>query len=176
MSDVPQVSEAFEGCVVLATELLGKWTLLVGGIAAQIDAGTYDNEAAAAEFPKAAKLGTDSLFLIGSEAVDAISILTSDFSEQVKVTGYGTDPKQAGTTRTLAWKDDLVSVTGAKLPQAKAKLGPATLPPGQTQFTVEVDGSGLKARTYDGYVVATSAATATVPASVEEIFVSVTIG
>ncbi|HJR90039.1 MAG TPA: hypothetical protein VJ782_07800 [Aeromicrobium sp.] len=176
MSDVPQASEAFEGWVVLANELLGRWTQLASGIAAQIDAGTYDDQAAAAEFPKAAKLGTDSLFLIGSEAVDAISILTSDFSEQTKVTGYGTDPKLAGTTRTLAWKDDLVSVTGEELPQVKARLAPAILPPGQTQFTVEVDGSGLKARTYDGYVVATSAATAAASASVEEIFVSVTIG
>ena len=36
---------------------------------------------------------------------------------------------------------------------------------------IDVDGDGLKARTYDGYVVATDGA-----GNAEEIFVSVTIG
>lgn len=176
MSDVPRVSEAFEGYVVLAHELLGRWTQFTSGIAAKVDAGTYDAGAAQAEFPKAAKLGADSLFLTGSEAVDALAILTSDFSEKTTVTGYGTDPKAAGTTRTLAWKADLKSVTGEVLPHGKVKLLPSTLPPGQTDFTLEVDGEGRKARTYDGHVLATSTATATTPVNVEDIFVSVTIG
>ena len=76
----------------------------------------------------AVKLVADSLFLIGSEAVDAFAILTSGFSEKTTVTGYGTD-EAAGTTRTLALKADLKSVTGEVLPHGKVKLLPSTLPP-----------------------------------------------
>ena len=42
MSDVPRVSEALEGYIDLASEFLSKWTPYVNGVAAKVDAGTYD--------------------------------------------------------------------------------------------------------------------------------------
>jgi hypothetical protein len=111
------------------------------------------------------------LILIGSEAIDALSILTSDFSEETTVGGYGTDPAKAATTRTLSVKDDLKSVSGQVLPKEKVDLQPDTLAPSHTQFVIDVDGDGLKARTYDGHVVATDET-----GDSEDIFVSVTIG
>jgi hypothetical protein len=171
MSDPPRFSEVFEGYVVLANQLLGSWTPFVSGVAAKVDAGTYDSDEAAQDFPTVAKLITDSLMLIGSEAIDALAILTSDFSEETTVSGFGTDPAKAATTRTLSVKSDLKSVSGQVLPKAKVDLKPDTLAPTFTQFVLDVDGDGLKARTYDGYVVATDET-----GSTEEVFVSVTIG
>jgi hypothetical protein len=171
MSNVPRFSEVFEGYVDLANQLLGSWTPFVSGVSAKVDAGTYDADEAAADFPTVAKLVTDSLILIGSEAIDALSILTSDFSEETTVGGYGTDPAKAATTRTLSVKDDLKSVSGQVLPKEKVDLQPDTLAPSHTQFVIDVDGDGLKARTYDGHVVATDET-----GDSEDIFVSVTIG
>jgi hypothetical protein len=171
MSDPPRFSEVFEGYVDLANHLLGSWTPFVSGVSAKVDAGTYDSGEAAKDFPTVAKLITDSMMAIGSEAIDALAILTSDFSEETTVGGYGTDPAKAATTRTLSVKSDLTSVSGQVLPKAKVDLKPETLAPTFTQFVLDVDGDGLKARTYDGYVVATDEAGGS-----EEIFVSVTIG
>jgi hypothetical protein len=171
MSDVPRFGEVLEGYVDLARHLLQSWTPFVSTVSARVDAGTYDSNAAASDFPTLVKLITDSMMAIGSEAIDAVAILTSDFSEETKVAGYGTDPAKAATTRTLSVKEDLKSVSGQKIPKERVTLKPHTLPPGHTQFVIDVDGDGLKARTYDGYVVATDETGGT-----EDIFVSVTIG
>ena len=171
MNDVNRFGEAYEGYAVLATQLLESWTPFVSDVSAKVGDGTYDAGDAADDFPTFAKLVADSLMAIGSEAIDALAILTSDFDEETTTGGYGTDPAKAGTTRTLTVKDDLKSVSGQVLPKQKVTVKPATLAPTNTQFEIDVDGDGLKARTYDGYVVATDGA-----GNAEEIFVSVTIG
>jgi len=174
MSSVPRFSEAVEGYGELAQELLGQWAPFAKSVAAKVDAGTYDGGAASADFPVVAKLVTDSWVAIGSEAIDALSILTSDFSEDGRVIGYST--KKATLPRTLAVKGALKSVTGEVLPHAQIAVEPATLSENETAFVLVFDAHGLKARTYDGWIVATSPATGSAPASVEEIPVSVTIG
>lgn len=171
MSNVPRFDEVVEGYALLADELLDSWTPFLTTIAAKVNAGTYDPDAATADFPKLAKLVAGSVIGIGLEAFDALAILTSDFSEEKKISGYRTDPAKAATTRTLTVKDDLTSVTGMTLPKSRVTIVPAQLAPSTTQFVLDVDGDGLKARTYDGYVLATDTA-----GGVEEIFVSVTIG
>lgn len=171
MSETPKFGEVFEGYAELANQLLGIWTPFVSGVSSKVDAGTYDAGEAAKDFPTVAKHITDSLILIGSEAIDALAILTSDFSEETTVVGYGTNPAKAATTRTLSVKDDLKSVSGQKILKEKVALKPHTLAPTHTQFVIGVDGDGLKARTYDGHVVATDETGGT-----EDIFVSVTIG
>lgn len=171
MNEATRLSEAFEGYAELAKELVDQWVPFVGGVSAKVDAGTYDGDAASADFPVVAKLVADSWFAIGSEAIDALSILTSDFSEDGRVIGYGTDDKKAALTRTLVVKAALESVTGEVLPRRQIAVEPATLPEHQTEFTLVFDAHGLKARTYDGHVVATDTAGET-----EEIPVSVTIG
>jgi len=171
MSDVPRFSEVLEGYQDLASHLLESWTPFISGVSAKVEAGTYDSDEAANDFPTVAKLITDSLMAIGSEAIDALAILTSDFSEETTVGGYATDPAKAATTRTLSVKDDLKSVSGQVLPKERVNLEPDTLAPSHTQFVIDVDGDGLKARTYDGHVVATDEVGGS-----EEIFVSVTVG
>jgi len=51
-----------------------------------------------------------------------------------------------------------VSVTGEVLPKGRITFVPDDhLAPGETEFALEVNGNGVKARTYDGWIVATGA-------------------
>lgn len=171
MNEVSRVGEVLEGYAVLVNQLAADWTPYVNTVSTAVGSGTYDADNAAADFPQLAKLVADSLIAIGSEMVDAYAILTSDFSEQSLVAGLGTDPAKAATTRILTVKGDLVSVSGQTLPHQRVTPVPATLAPTHTQFDLDVDGDGIKARTYDGFIIATDTAGAQ-----EEIPVTVTIG
>lgn len=171
MSEVPQFSEAVEGYAVLAQQLVADWTPYLTGMSAKVGSGTYTQDAASADFSALAKLIADSLFAIGSEAMDALAISTSTFSEESTVGGYGTDAAKAGTVRTLTVKADLTSVTGQVLPKERVTPVPASLAPSSIEFDLDVNGDGMKGRTYDGYVLSTDAA-----GVVEEIPVSVMIG
>lgn len=170
MNDVPRFSEVLEGYLDLASQLLNHWTPFLNGVSAQVEAGTYQATDATTGFPAAAKLVADSWMWIGSEAIDALAILTKDFGEQEVVTGYAT--LSTGTTRTLALKGPLKSVTDKELPAHRVTIVPTTLDPNSTEFALHVNGDGMKARTYDGWVVATPAQGGVA----EEVFVSVTIG
>lgn len=170
MSDVDRFGEVFEGYVDLAKDLLTSWTPLVTAVSAKAGSGAYSLEDAKADFPAAVKLAADSLRDVGSEAIDALAILTGDFSEDVEVPCF-TDPAKTAEQRTLAMKDDLKSVSGQVLPKARVTITPHTLDPQRNRFILKVNGDELKARTYDGVVVATGKA-----GVVEEVFVSVTIG
>lgn len=171
MSEVPQVSEALEGYAVLAQQLVADWTPYLTEVSAKLGSGTYGPDDAGDDFSALAKLIADSLFAIGSEAMDALAILTSDFSEESTIGGFGTDPSKAGTVRTLTVKGDLVSVSGQVLPKGRVTPVPNSLVPPATQFVLDVNGDGMKARTYDGVVLSTDAAGA-----VQEIPVSVMVG
>lgn len=176
MSDSARFGEALEGYVERVNELVDEWTPFITSVSARIDAGTYDADAVSADFPKVAKLVADSLIGLGAEAIDALAILTSDFSEADEVT-YFIGAAKTGSTRTLALKDDLKSFTGEKLLKNRVKIKPDPVSPSDTQFTLKVNGDGLKARTYDGYVVVTTTTAGAVASpDVDELLVSVTIG
>jgi hypothetical protein len=176
MSDFRGFDEAWEGYVGRVNELLDEWTPFISTVSDKVDAGTYDANAVSADFPTAVKLVAQSLIGLGAEALDSLASLSSDFSEEELVLGYATDKAKAGAKRTLAVKADLNSVTGEVLPMDRVKPVPTELDPGITTFELDVDGDGMKARTYDGYIVATSPAIPPAPADIEEIPISVTIG
>lgn len=171
MSDDLHLGEVVEGYAVLATELLKEWSPMVSALSTKVAAGNYQLDDAAADFSAGVKLVASSLFAIGSEAMDAVTVMTSSYSEQRLISGYGTDPTRASTVRSLMVKADLESITGRTLPKERVKPVPATLAVGATDFDLAVNGDGMKARTYDGIIVATDAS-----GGVEEIKVSVTIG
>jgi len=176
MSVFLRFGEALEGYVERVNELLDEWTPFIKTVSAKIDAGTYDADAAQADFPAAANLVAKSVIGLGAEAIDAMAILTSSLSEEDEVT-YVIGAAKKGSTRTLAVKDDLTSVTGETLPKSRVKIKPDPLSPSDTRFTLKVNGDGLKARTYDGCVVITTTTTTmAAPADVSEMVVSVTIG
>ncbi|MFL6088583.1 MAG: hypothetical protein ACJ71Z_00380 [Aeromicrobium sp.] len=171
MDAVRRFSEVLEGYLDLGSQLLNTWTPYVEDVSTKVDAGTYQAADAANDAPKVAKLVAESWTWIGAEAIDAVAILTGNFSEKEVVIGYQTDLKKAAKMRTLALKGNLKSVTGLELPAASVTVAPATLAPNVTAFTLSFDGDGFKARTYDGHVVATDE-----DGVMEEVFVSVTIG
>lgn len=171
MTDDLHLDKVVKGYGVLADQLLKTWSPYLTAVSTKVSAGNYQPAQAEADFSTGFALAMKSMLAIGSEALDAISIMTSTFSELEHVSGYHADAAHAGTARTLAVKADLVSASGQALPKARVKPVPSTLAPNATSFDLDVNGDGLKARTYDGLVVATDASGA-----VEEIQISVTIG
>jgi hypothetical protein len=171
MDDVDRLREVIEGYAVLADVLVKKWSPHVTAVSAKVAGGDYKAADAEADFPVTAKLVAETILALGGEALDAVSISTVTFSEQMSTGEYTTQAAMAGSIRTIAVKADLVSATGKTLPKTRVKPVPDTLAPGATKFKLDVDCDGMKARTYDGLIVVTDASGA-----VEEIAVSVTIG
>jgi hypothetical protein len=171
MTEDLHVDKVLKGYGVLADQLLKSWSPYGTAVSAKLAGGNYQPADAEADFSVGFALAVESMVAIGSEALDAVSIMTSTFSDLEHVGGFHTDAAQAGTVRTLAVKADLVSASGETLPKDRVKPVPATLAPHTTGFDLEVNGDGMKARTYDGLIVATDASGA-----VEAITVSVTIG
>jgi hypothetical protein len=75
---------------------------------------------------------------------------------------------KAPTVRTLTAKADFKSVTGETLPTSHITFEPDHLEPDETECELRADGNGIKARTYDGWVVATdpNGGTSEAPATV----------
>ena len=153
MDEVDRVSEVLDGYSELTKELLAGWTPFLSNLSTKLGAGPYGVDEAAADFPAAAKLTVDSMIAIGSEAIDALSVLTDPFSDETTEDGV---LAKANTARVLTVEADFVSVTGEVLPKSRITFEPDPLPPGETEFALKVNDIGLKARTYDGWVVATN--------------------
>ena len=153
MNDVPRISEALEGYGDLASDLEKKWTPFLKQVAVRANDGVYTQTDAEADFPAFAKVVADSLFLTAAQAVRALSILTGDFSTTQTVDATAVD--DATTTRKLSVADDFVSVTKEVLPKSRLTMVPDTLAPGEKAFKLVIQEDGMKARTFDGVVVAT---------------------
>lgn len=153
MDEVDRFSEVLQGYSELTKDLLADWTPFLSDLSTKLGAAPYGPNEAAADFPAAAKLAIDSVIAIGSEAFDALAVLTSSFSEEATEKGV---LAKAKTDRVLTAEADFVSVTGEVLAKSRITFEPDHLPPGETEFVLKVDGDGVKARTYDGWVVATA--------------------
>jgi hypothetical protein len=169
MDEVDRFSEVLDGYSELTEELLAAWTPFLSDLSTKLGAGPYGADEAAADFPTAAKLTLQSMIAVGSEAIDAISVMTLGFGETATVDH--SKFAKAPTVRSLAVKADLQSVSGETLPKGDVTIHPDQLPPNETDFTLHADGDGIKARTYDGWVVATDPDGVT-----SEVSVTVTFG
>ena len=169
MDPVSRFGEVLDGYSDLVDELQASWAQFLNGISTKLAAGPYGPDDAAADFPAAVQLALESMIAVGSEAFDALSIMTSSFSE--KTTEGGLVLAKSNLARALTVKADFVSVTGEVLPKDQITISPDQLPPGETQFALEVNTDGVKARTYDGWVVATPA-----NGKADEVRKTVTIG
>lgn len=167
--EVDRFSEVLDGYADRSRELIAAWAPFLNDLSARLGAGPYGADDAAADFPAVAKLAVESMVALGAEAFDAMSILTLGFDEKETVGGLML--AKASTTRTLTVKEDLKSVTGETLPKSHVTIEPDHLAPQETEFTLSADTNGVKARTYDGWVVATDPVGA-----ISEVPVTVTIG
>ena len=66
MSDPRRFGEALEGYVERVKELLDEWRPFITSVSAKIDSGTYDADAASADFPTAARLVATSMMELGA--------------------------------------------------------------------------------------------------------------
>jgi hypothetical protein len=169
MDAVDRFSEVLEGYAERARGLVTAWTPFLDDLATRLGAGPYGTDDAAADFPAAAKLAVESMTGLAAEAFDAVSIVTLGFSETATVGGLKF--AKAPTVRALTAKADFTSVTGETLPKSHLTIVPDQLAPNETEFALVADGDGVKARTYDGWVVATDPKGAT-----SETRATVTIG
>jgi len=167
--EVDRFSEMLESYADRSRELVTAWTPYLDDLSTRLAAGPYGIDDAAADFPAVAKLTVESMVALGGEAFDVLSILTLGIDEKETVGGLML--AKASTTRTLTVKDDLTSITGETLPKNHVTVDPDHLAPQETEFTLSADVHGVKARTYDGWVVATDPSGAT-----SEVAVTVTIG
>jgi hypothetical protein len=167
--EVDRFSEMLEGYADRSRELVAAWAPFLNDLSTRLEAGPYGPDEATADFPAVARLTVESIVALGAEAFDAASIMTVSFDEKETVGGLML--AKASTTRTLTVKDDLKSVSGETLPKNHVTIDPDHLAPQETTFALSADGTGVKARTYDGWVVATD------PNGVSsEVPVTVTIG
>jgi len=171
MTGDPHIGEVMEGYGVLADQLLKNWTPFLTAVSAKLAAGNYQAKDAEADFGAGAKLFVESMMAIGSEALDAAAIMSSNFDEVVVAGGYDTEI-ELDQVRTLTVNDDLTSKSGLTLPKDRVTLEPATLQPQCSHFQTVVNGDGIKARTYDGVVLVTKASGVVV----DQVDVTVTVG
>ncbi|MDQ2648443.1 MAG: hypothetical protein M3Z03_02680 [Actinomycetota bacterium] len=169
MDGLSRTGEALEGWGQAAQELVAEWTSYASKLTTKTESGSYAAEDGSADFATGLQLVVSSFMKLGVEALDSISILTEEVDPDEDSGVFLTSP--SGQVRTLAIPNDLVSVTGTTLPAAKVTLHPATLKAGEQVFRLEVATKGVKARIYDGEVVATAT-----DGSTETIAVKVTIG
>jgi hypothetical protein len=171
MDEFKRAGEVIEGWAEATTDLIADWTGYSAALATKLGSGSYGQEEGSADLSIGLRLLTSSAMRMTIEALETWSILTGDFDETLDTGQFATDPLKATGPRSLTVVKDLESVTGAKLPATRVTPVPSTLNTGATVFTLHVDGSGMKARIYDGEVIATDQAGGT-----EAVPVSVTIG
>lgn len=171
MTDVPKFDEVLEAYAVMTKNLADDWTPFLTGLSGKIGTDAYGPDEATADFPTVAKLMALSFARIVGEAGDALATLTNDWNETKEGAAHAMILKK-GTKVTLKLKGELTSVTGKKIPLDRVTIVPDQLVYPDKNWHLVVQEDGLKARTYDGFVVATDVAGVVV----EETPVSWTIG
>jgi hypothetical protein len=142
------LAQVMHGYARLASELIDRWDAHASTVAARLDAGTYDADAAVADVAKCASLAAESGFLLASEALDAVAILTGGQlrSHIVVSDPFSTTVPGAG----LSIAGPLTSGFGHALSLVVPE--PAQLDPGATEFRLRADATGRPAGTYVGQV------------------------
>jgi hypothetical protein len=134
----------------LTSSLLVRWSDHASKVATKLDAGSYDADDAAADLAACAMLAADSGFLLASEALDAVAVLTGRQGKQHMVVSRPFSTSLAGATLELA--GPLVNGFGEKLPADVIVLQPPALKAKETEFRLRADASGRPGGAYRGAV------------------------
>lgn len=139
----------------LASSLLDRWSAHASNVAAKLDAGRYTAADAMADFATSASLATESGFLLASEAVDSVAILTGRQHEPHVVESDTFSTTLAGATLALA--GPLANGHGSDaLPVTAIRIEPPKLDPAATDFRLRADATGHRGATYVGRVMAST--------------------
>jgi hypothetical protein len=138
----------------LTSSLLVRWSDHASKVAAKLDTGKYRADDAAADLAACAVLAADSAFLLASEAMDAVAVLTGRQGEPHDVESQPFSTSLPGATLELT--GPLVNGFRFKLPVLVIDLRPPALAPKETEFRLGADASGCPGGTYRGQVKATA--------------------
>jgi hypothetical protein len=148
------VSDAVDGYALLGKSLVERWNAHASAVAARLDAGTYDADHAVADLAKCVVLAYESGFLLASEALDAVAVLSARRGPVIRYS-YPFQSPVAGAALSLAGpltnilaSDTLTIVT----------IDPAQLGPDDTKFRLRANATGRRAGLYTGAVQASGAA------------------
>jgi hypothetical protein len=158
------LGDVVDGCNKLGTWLVTEWSEQASEVAEKLDAGTYDADAAVADLASTATLAAESWFLLASEALAAVALL----SRQERYVVEDTFDAPAGARLELA--GPLEAGFGELLPVTLLTLDPSQLAPTETAFALRADATSCGAGAYDGWVLAYTDGVPPV-----EVFVSLTI-
>ena len=142
----------------LASSLLERWSDHASKVATKLDAGSYDADEAAADLAACARLAADSGFLLASEALDAVAVLTGRQGEPHLVESVTFSTTLPGAELELTGQ--LVNGFGLTLPVHVVELRPPSLAAKATTFSLRADASGRPGGTYRGQVKASAGAKA----------------
>jgi hypothetical protein len=142
------LGEVVDGCNKLGTWLVTEWSEQASEVAAKLDDGTYDADSAAADLAKTATLAAESWFLLASEALAAVALL----SRQERYIVEDTFDAPAGARLELA--GPLEAGFEQLLPVTLVSVVPSQLAPTRTAFKLIADATTCAAGTYDGTVLA----------------------
>lgn len=145
-------SEVVEDYTELATLLIDRWSDHASKVASKLDQRSYNADSAVADVAACVTLATESGFLLASEALDAIAILTGREYQPVIVDSDPFSSPVPGAKLRLAGA--LVDGFGAGLPTEFIAIIPPELGPNATKFSLRADATGRPAGTYVGKVVA----------------------
>jgi hypothetical protein len=164
MSAGPDVSAAVEGYLQLARWWLQAWGAHVAGVAARMEAGSYDSGTAAADLAECARLAGESWFLLVNETVDAAAVLSGGHREPhiVESIEFSAPVPAEGTAAPKPWSLALAgplvaTLGGTTIPTSAVSFDPAELGPTDARFALRVDATGHAGVAYVGTVAVVAA-------------------
>src|SRR4051812_31158192 len=149
------LSDVVEGYNRLGSWLVERWSAQASEVAAKLDAGGYDAKKAADDMASTASLAAETGFLLVSEALDAVAVLSGRQTLPHIVCSDWFACSLPGATLSVdgPLRDVLQSDT---LHPSVVTFEPPSLGPTETQFRLRADASGHHAGTYLGRVLAST--------------------
>jgi hypothetical protein len=142
-------------------------------VAARIDAGAFDANAATGALSRCWALALRAWLDLILECYDAVALLTMPLQTQRVMTSMPFRTGDTGTLRRLSLAGDLTGAFGATIPAHRVTVLPSpTLAPGQDEFRLETVVRRQRAGAYAGTVLVTGAAVTGAPVEVP-VFLSV---
>jgi hypothetical protein len=154
-----RLEDVVKGYAGLGTWLVEEWSARAAAVASKLDAGAYDADAAAADLAAGALLAIRSAFMVASEPLDAIAVLSLDD----RLTSIDSPVFHAPKGATLKPAGPLADGLGHTL---SASIVPPRLGAEETAFVLRADPTGRSGSTYVGQVDASGSTPAPVPVPV----------
>jgi hypothetical protein len=152
-----QLADVAAGYAKLASTLGKLWGDHAATVSAKLEAGGYRADDAVRDAAATALVAGRSWFLIASEALDAVAILT-DTKDEPAESGMYESPLPGATLALTGPLEDAFGLDA--LPVAAVTILPAALDPGVTAFMLRADVTGHVGGSYEGTVTASAAGVA----------------